>query len=445
MRTIRTTAEGTTEPEPDVLATPAAGPAALRGSVLRTATYLFGIALSLASAPLLVRHLGIAEFGRYITVASLMNLVAGVTEGGVNAIALREYATLEQHRRADVMRSLLGVRLALSTGGVAVGMAFAVAAGYDSPLVVGAIGAGVGVVLQAFQTLLTVPLQTELRFGWIAVLDVLRQVVMVSLIVIGVAAGAGIVPFLWVAVPAGVLALAVTVPLVRGSVPLRPTLHRDIWPLMRDTLPFTAAVAVNVVYFRVTILIMSLQATALETGYFAASFRVVEVLLGVPALVIGAAFPILARAARDDDERFRYAMGRILDLGGIFGAWLAMNLVVGAELAIRVLAGQAGGPAVPVLRIQGMALLATSLAVAAGYGLLTLRRHTALLVGNGASLVVVVVLTLALVPGSGAKGAAVAALVAETTLATIQLTVFLRGRPELIGGFVRALPITVAV
>src|SRR4051794_34029406 len=126
---------------------------------------MFGIALSLASAPLLVRHLGIAEFGRYITVASLMNLVAGVTEGGVNAIALREYATLKQHRRADVMRSLLGVRLALSTGGVAVGMAFALAAGYDSPLVVGAIGAGVGVVLQAFQTLLTVPLQTELRFG----------------------------------------------------------------------------------------------------------------------------------------------------------------------------------------------------------------------------------------------------------------------------------------
>src|SRR3954462_3739860 len=165
MRTIRTTAKGTTEPEPDVLATPAAGPAALRGSVLRTGTYLFGIALSLASAPLLVRHLGISEFGRYITVASLMNLVAGVTEGGVNAIALREFATLEERRRADVMRNLLGLRLALSTGGGCVGMAFAVAAGYDSPLVVGAIGAGVGVVLQAFRTLLTVPLQAGLRFG----------------------------------------------------------------------------------------------------------------------------------------------------------------------------------------------------------------------------------------------------------------------------------------
>src|SRR3954454_25198968 len=254
MRTIRTTAEGTTEPEADVLATPAAGPAALRGSGPRTGTYMFGIALSLASAPLLVRHLGIAEFGRYITVASLMNLVAGVTEGGVNAIALREYATLEQHRRAEVMRSLLRVRLALSTGGVAVGMAFALAAGYDSPLVVGAVGAGVGVVLQAFQTLVTVPLQAELRFGWTALLDLQRQVLMVSLIVIGVLAGAGIVPFLWVSVPAGGIALPTTLPLARGRISLRQALHRNVWlVLVRDTLPYTAAVALNVVYFRLTI------------------------------------------------------------------------------------------------------------------------------------------------------------------------------------------------
>jgi O-antigen/teichoic acid export membrane protein len=443
MRTIRTTAEGTTEPEPDVLATPAAGPAALRGSALRTGAYLVGIALSLASAPLLVRHLGIAEFGRYITVASLMNLVTGVTEGGLTAIALREYATLEAQRRAEVMRSLLGVRLALSTAGVGVGIAFALIAGYDSPLVVGAIGAGFGVVLQAFQALLTVPLQAELRFGWTAMLDLLRQVVMVVLIVIGVAAGAGIVPFLWVSVPAGVLVLAVTVPLVRGRTPLRPGLRsREVWwPLVRDTLPYTLAVALNVVYFRLTILIMSLIASDLETGYVGTSVRVVEILLVLPPVVIGAAYPILARAARDDPERYGYAMKRILDLGVIFGAWLAMNVVVGAELAIHVLAGPDGAPAVPVLRIQGLALLATSLGVAAGYGLLSLRRHGSLLLSNGVAIAVVVVLTLVLVPDSGAKGAALAALIAESVLTVVQVAAFLRGRLSLGAGLLGA-PVT---
>jgi O-antigen/teichoic acid export membrane protein len=431
-------------PDSDVLATPAAGPAALRGSALRSASYFVGIALSLASAPLLVRHLGVVEFGRYVTVVSLMNLVAGVTEGGLNAIALREYVTLEGERRRETMRSLLGIRLALSTGGVGVGIAFALAAGYESPLVAGAVGAGVGVVLQAIQTLLTVPLQGRLRFGWTAALDLLRQVVVVALIVAGVLAGAGLVPFLYVTVPAGALALAITVWLVRRETPLRPALHRDVWwPLMRDTLPYTAAVAVNVVYFRVTILIMSLKASDVQTGYFATSFRVVEVLLGVPALVIGAAYPILARAVRDDEARYGYAMRRILDLAVIFGAWLTMNLVVGAELAIRILASHKADPAIGVLRIQGLALVATALAVGVGYGLLTLRRHAPMLWANGASLVTAVVLTLALVGGHGARGGAVATLAAEAVLATVQLAVLLRLQPSLATGL-RGVPVTLA-
>ena len=63
--------------ETDVLDSRDAGPAALRGSALRSGAYLAGVALSIASAPLLIRHLGVARFGQYVTVVSLMNLVAG--------------------------------------------------------------------------------------------------------------------------------------------------------------------------------------------------------------------------------------------------------------------------------------------------------------------------------------------------------------------------------
>ena len=45
----------------DLLDTGAAGPAALRGSALRTGAYVGGILLSLVSAPLLIRHLGVAD------------------------------------------------------------------------------------------------------------------------------------------------------------------------------------------------------------------------------------------------------------------------------------------------------------------------------------------------------------------------------------------------
>ena len=58
---------------------------------------------------------------------------------------------------------------------MAAGIAFALVAGYDSPLVVGAIGAGVGVVFQAVQMLVSIPLQGELRFGWLSIMQLLGQ------------------------------------------------------------------------------------------------------------------------------------------------------------------------------------------------------------------------------------------------------------------------------
>ena len=429
----------------DVLDSREAGPAALRGSALRSGAYFAGIALSVASTPLLIRHLGVVEYGRYVTVASLMNLVAGVTEAGLNAIALREYSTLEGAARRATMRSLMGLRYTLSLAGVLVGLAFALAAGYDSALVVGAIGAGVAVVFQAVQQLLVTPLQCELRFGWLATMSLAGQALQVVGIVVLVLAGAGLVPFLWLGVPLCLILLVWAIALVGRKMPLSASLRwGEIWPLLKDTLPYTFAVALNVVYFRVTILVMSIEASALQTGYFATSFRVVEVLLGIPALVIGAAFPILARAERDDDDRFVYAMRRILELSLILGTWMAMCCVVGAQVAIDVLAGDEGQPAVEVLRIQGITLVSTGLAVACGYGLLTLRRYRAMMILNCVALVLSVVLTLALVDPLGAKGAAIATVGTETSLAIGVVLVLLRYRPELLAGLT-AVPVILAI
>src|ERR1039457_6717056 len=90
-----------------VLDSASAGPAAVRGSALRSAGYVAGLGLSLLSAPLLTRHLGPIEFGHYIAVISLVTVVAGLTEGGLNSIALREYAAREGANRATAMRDLI--------------------------------------------------------------------------------------------------------------------------------------------------------------------------------------------------------------------------------------------------------------------------------------------------------------------------------------------------
>jgi len=417
------------EQEPDLVGSPAAGPAALRGSALRSGGYAATVLLSLISAPLLIRHLGIEAFGRYTTVVAIVTVISGLTDAGLLNVALREWATRTGRDRAETMRSLLGIRIELSCAGVLVGVGFALAAGYSGVLVLGTLIAGSAMVLQATANLLTAGLQGELRFGWASAIDVARQLVAVLLIVVLVLVGAGLLPFFAITVPAGLLTLGLTAALVRARMPLRPRLRGPgRWPLVRDTVPYAAAVAVNTIYFRVTIVVMSLIATARETGYFATSFRVTEVLVGVPALAVGAAFPILSRAAREDSKRFAYATERIIELALIAGAAVVLVVVLSAPFVIDVLAGSRGAPAAPVLQIQAIALVATFLATAAGFPLLSLRRHGALLLANGGALVANIVLTVVLVPIAQAKGAAIAAVIAEGCLAVGQLTLLLRSR-----------------
>ncbi len=225
--------------------------------------------------------------------------------------------------------------------------------------------------------------------------------------------------------------------------PLRPRLrggHR--WSLIAATMTYAAAIAVNIIYFRVTIVVMSLIASPVQTGYFATSFRVTEVLIGIPALAVGAGFPILSRAAREDSERFRYASERTVELALIAGAGLALTVVLSAPFVIAFLAGPRGAPAVPVLEIQGLALVATFVSTATGFSLLSLRRHRALLIANTGALVANVVLTLVLVPIDRARGAAVAAVIAESCLALGQTALLTRSaRVRIDAGAVRAVAI----
>lgn len=407
---------------PDLLDTPEAGGAAIRGGAVRLVGYGVAMLLGLAATPLLVRHLGTVGFGRYTLVLSLMALVQGVTEGGLSAIGLREYSVLGERARNDMMRQLLGLRMLLTALGVAGAVAFTVIAGYDSELVLGTVIAGGGLLTLVLFSLVSIPLSAGLRLGWVTVAEVARAAIMAALIVALVLAGAGLVPLLAVQIPAGIVSLAIVLVLVRRLIPLRPSLDLGRWwQLARATLPYAAAIAVSAIYFRITIVLMSLVSDDLETGYFAVSYRVVEVLVGVPTLLAGAAFPILSRAARDDTARLRYSSQRTLDMMLMGGVWAALVIALSAPFVIQVLAGGGHEPSVETLRIQAVAMACTFVVVPCGFILLALRRHRAILVGTLVPLLLGVALTLALAPEYGAKGAAVATAVAEVGLAVTLL------------------------
>jgi O-antigen/teichoic acid export membrane protein len=418
--------------EQDLLDTPAAGPAAVRGSLLRVGGYVLGGLLSLLSLPLLTRHLGLSRYGQYATVISLVTIVQGVTDVGLGQIGVREHAIRPARERVQMMRNLLGVRFALTGLGVALATAFAALAGYGHVVVLGTLLAGVAMVLQVIQGTFAVPLAATLRLGWVTTLDLLRQALSVVAIVALVVAGAELLAFLAVLVPVSVVVLIATLALVRRATPIWPSFERAEWGvLIRAVLPFAAAVAIGTLYLRITVVLMSLLSSAVQTGYYAISYNVVAQLIAIPALTVGSTLPLLARAARDDRERLSYGLERLFEVTLIVGVGLALVLALGAGFLIGVLAKGGSQVATDVLEIQSFALLTQFVATPWQYGLLSLHRHRELLLISIGSLAVSVGLTLILVPLLQARGAAVAFSGAELTLAVSSFVLLKRARPDL--------------
>ena len=118
-----TSAENTPSAEPaeagDVLHSGAAGGKVIRGGVIRTAGFGVGILFGLGTSALLLRHLGVVEYGKYGTIAALLGLVLALSDGGLTTIGARELSTTrEGSARARVASTLMLVRLITTTIGV---------------------------------------------------------------------------------------------------------------------------------------------------------------------------------------------------------------------------------------------------------------------------------------------------------------------------------------
>jgi O-antigen/teichoic acid export membrane protein len=219
---------GTPEADPSVLSGPDIADRVVRGGAVRAIGFGVVNLLGVLSSVVLLRHLGVSDFGRYGTVIALVAIASGLADAGLNMTGSRELALLPRGpQRRRLLGALLGVRLLLLFVAGLAALAFAVVAGYDSAMVAGTALAAAGAALVGAQSTLTLPLVVELRNGLVTLSEILKQVILVAGVVALAAAGAALTPFFAVQVLVGVGALLAVPFLVRRTELARPSLSRD--------------------------------------------------------------------------------------------------------------------------------------------------------------------------------------------------------------------------
>ena len=401
-----------------VLTDGAVGQLVILGGAQRAAAFVVANLITVVGAVVLLRYLGVEDFGRYGTVLALIGVVQGISDAGLTATGTRELALCRTDaERRDVLAHIVGLRVVLTAAGVGAAIAFAALAGYDGDLVLGTFLAGIGVFLTSVQTAMLLPLGVDLRNGVLAVVEIARQLVLVSAFVVLAVGGAGLVPFFTAQILVGVVLLAITPVLLSSTELVAPRwTPARIRALATIGLPVAIATVLGVLYLRLLVVLMSVLSDEEQVGYFVTSTRIFEVIGGLPFLVGAVVLPVLTAVARDDQDRLVYMTGRIAQTMAFGGVLVALGLWTLAEPLVLLLGGDQYQPAVPVLQIQCFAAITIFVVASWQPTLFGMGRVRSLAVAMVVGVLAVLIAGLVLIPPHGAIGAAIAAVVGDAVL-----------------------------
>ena len=418
----------------DVLHSGEAGGRVIRGAVIRTAGFGIGILFGLGTSALLLRHLGVVDYGKYGTIAALLGLVLALSDGGLTSIGARELSTTAAGpERKRVASTLMLVRLVTTTIGVLIAVVFAALAYSSGELTLGAALVGASVVLISMQAMATVPLLITLRIAPLTGFEILRHALTFLGVLALVLAEAGLEWFFVLQIPIAAILLLLTVLYVRRSFPLGIRADRSsAFRLGRETLPLAIASTMIVLYGGAMVIIVSLVASEYQTGLFVTSARIMEVVVGLPGLVIALALPVLSVASATDHSRLRNALQLITELGLVLSTLVAVTLALAASGVINLIGGIAFAEAAPILQVQAFAIVGVFVSQTLQNALVSLRLQQSLVLTNAVALAAVVILGIVLVSQFGAIGGAYAVVGAEALLVAMLVLTLRRQAPQVL-------------
>ncbi len=184
-------------------------------------------------------------------------------------------------------------------------------------------------------------------------------------------------------------------------------------PIMSAAWPLSLAAIFGVLIVNIDTVIIGWFRSAAEVGFYAAAQKPIAFLYLLPALATGAFFPVLARLANKDNERFRYVLEKGLGLVLLFAIPIAIGIFLTAPEIVKLFYGSAYAPSAGPLKILALTLLAVFPVGMIINAIFAYNRQSELVPLWATGLLIDIGLSLLLIPRWGITGAAWAVFITQ--------------------------------
>jgi O-antigen/teichoic acid export membrane protein len=399
---------------------PVAGGSVLRRVAWNTAAQAAGKALvlgiGLASVVVTTHYLGSAGYGKVALAFAFIQMLGVLADVGLLTVVVREISR-DPFQTDRLVGNALLLRLALSLVTLALAVIASLLLPWDREVRVAVLIAGVPFVLGLVNSALVAVFQARLRMDRAAISDVVGRAASFAALVVVVSLDAGFYAVVGTAAVGAAMTLAVTWLLVRREAHPVPRAERSVWrSLLVTALPIGAALAVSEVFFRLDTLLVSAFRSYHEVGLYSLSYRIVELIAILPAIVMTSVFPLLSSYLQDDRGRARRTVDAAGDLFVAVGIPIAAGGLIVAPDLVTTIGGDEFAGAADALRILLFAVALAFVSGLFGHSLIAGGRQASALRLGLIALGFNLVFNLAAIPAWGIEGAAAVALASEVLL-----------------------------
>src|SRR3989344_5834649 len=189
--------------------------------------------------------------------------------------------------------------------------------------------------------------------------------------------------------------------------------------VLKTALPFAVISLVGSIMGNTDIFMLGIWKAPEDIGLYATAQRFFQFIIIIPSMIASASFPLMARLANKDNEKFKMVLEKTLEIFMMIGIPIAFGGVILADQIIPLVFGQAYLGAIPVFQILMIMLLVSFPLIVLINSIFVYNQQKKLVLANIFGVLANVTLNFFLIPKFGIIGATVATLISTSIIAWI--------------------------
>lgn len=283
---------------------------------------------------------GIREMGQYTVIFTFAVLLEAFSRFGFYPTLVKELSNARGDA-AGILARAVPIRLAVAVFVAACGVVIALALKFDPVVTAGVALAAVATCWNAISNTVMAYFQSRLLMVYPAVAELLGRLVGFVAVAVAALAGAPLLVIVGVTIAGFFTTFAVSLGFLRRFAPLGWQIDPQFWrTLVGQAAPVGLITGLAFLYLKTGTIMLGAMRGSLDVGIYGIPFRVMDVLVAVPALFVANVFPVLARHL-DDPGRAQVVFQRAVDFLAVATFPVVAGVFVLAGPIVHLVGGQA--------------------------------------------------------------------------------------------------------